>query len=288
MLDLQMNDEDDFDVDAMAEVDADDDIEVDEAIAEAEDDLTITIEGDEPEADPDADIDAELGDRGKRAIKALREADKAKSAKLREAEAKIAQYEADRAPKVVEVAKPTLEGCGFDADVFADKMQEYTEAQVAVKAKRAEAEALTKASDDDYKERFDRYTASKATMRVDDFAASEDTVRKALTREQQSVLIRNCMDPAKVVAALGQSKKTLDSIAAVKDIDRFAYQLAMIEGKITVTSKSPPPPETRLGGASSAVGGASVQNLDKMLAVAQKTGDYTAYYAAKKARPAKA
>jgi hypothetical protein len=274
MLDQQMQNDDigdEYDFNDAALEDIEEDV-VEEAKADDEDDLTITIEGDEPEADPDADIESELGDRGKRAIKALREADKAKSAKLREAEAKIAQYEAEKAPRVVEVIRPTLEGCGFDADVFADKMLEYTEAQVVVKAKRLEEEARVKASDDDYKARFDRYNVAKATMRVDDFAAAEDTVRAALTREQQSVLIRNCIDPAKVVAALGQSKKALADIAAIKDIDRFAYQLATIEGKITVTSKTPPPPETKLrGGTTSAVN----FNLTARLAAAEKKAETT-------------
>ena len=42
----------------------------------AEEEVVISIEGEEPEPDPDAEVEAELGDAGKRALKAARDAAK--------------------------------------------------------------------------------------------------------------------------------------------------------------------------------------------------------------------
>ena len=248
---------------------------------EEQPDLVIAIDGEEAEQEPD---DEGLGPRGKTALAALRKAQKEAAAEARAAKAELAELKAASAPKVEAIERPTLEGCGFDADLLEKKLEAYVVAQAEVKAKAAQREADLKAQDDDYQARLGRYTTGKAAMRVDDYEAAEETVRATLTREQQSVLIRNSDDAAKVVFALGKSKKALADLAAVKDIDRFAYQLAKLEGKITVTSKAPPPPETKLRASGGSGGIVAAQGLDKLYDAASKSGDYTAYFAEKRRR----
>ncbi|MES2781727.1 MAG: hypothetical protein V4657_02930 [Pseudomonadota bacterium] len=241
--------------------------------AEADESLQIVIEGEAPEADPDAEIEAELGDRGKRALQAARKAAKDAAAEARAAKAELAAL--SRAAPVAdepELVKPTISGCGYNEDVFVEKLREY-DAQVAKIEQRKQARvADARAAEDDYQARLGKYVTGKTTLRAADMDTAESLVRSKLTIEQQNVLIRNSDDPAKTVLALGRSTKALDDLAKITDIDRYAYALAKLEGKITVTTKSPPPPESKLRGGVSASGGGS---LTSQLAAAEKEADRT-------------
>lgn len=240
--------------------------------------LEIVIEGDEPEAAPedqDDDIEAELGDRGKRALQAARKAAKDAAAKARAAEAELA---AERALKAAPAhdeplpEKPTIEGCNYNTDVYDEKLREYFAAEQKDKAKKEARIAEAQAETEDYQKRLGNYVTAKQSMRVPDFDTAEAMVRSKLTQVQQSIIIRNSENPANMILALGRSKKALDDLAAIKDADRFAFALAKTEGKITVTQKSPPPPESKLRGGIGAGGGAS---LASQLAAAEKEADRT-------------
>jgi len=263
----------------------DEEVELDapEIEIEPEEELAITIEGEEPDVDPDDDIEAELGDRGKRALQAARKAAKEASAKARAAEAELAAMR--MAPVVEEPAlvEPTIEECGYNEALFKQKFREYTASEAKIEAQKQARIAEAKAADDDYQARLGKYVTGKTAMRVDDFDAAESMVRSKLTIEQQNVLIRNSDDPAKTVLALGRSKKALDDLAAIKDIDRYAYALAKLEGKITVTSKAPPPPESKLrGGGASGGGGPLTSQLAAAEKEAERTGDRSKVVAIKR------
>lgn len=240
--------------------------------------LEIVIEGDEPESAPedqDDDIEAELGDRGKRALQAARKAAKDAAAKARAAEAELA---AERALKAIPVEddplpeKPTIEGCNYNTDVYDEKLREYFAAEQKVKAKKEAMIADAQAEAEDYQKRLGNYVTSKQSMRVADFDTAEAMVRSKLTQIQQSIIIRNSENPANMILALGRSKKALDDLSAIKDADRFAFALAKTEGKITVTQKSPPPPESKIRGGGS-VGGST--SFASQLAAAEKEADRT-------------
>lgn len=270
------------DSDVMDEVDQDhieeDQGEVDQEAVETQEEpeaeLQITIGSDEPDDDEDT---AELGEKGRHALQAARKAQREAASEARKLKARIAEMEAERAPKVEEIKRPTLEECGFDDEAYARRVEEYVVAQAEVRARAAAQEAARKAEEDDYSERHGRYTAAKSALKVDGFGEAEEAVREALSREQQSILIRNLDDPAKMVYALGRSPKALAELAKVRDLDRFAYRLAKIEGEIKVTQKAPPPVESKLkGGAGATV---ATGTLSAQLAAAEKeaerTGDRT-------------
>jgi hypothetical protein len=251
--------------------------------SEGQDDLVITIEGEDAEEEA---ADEELGPKGQQALAAARKAAREAASKARSLEAELAEARAMSAPKDAVIERPTLEACGFDPDLLEKKLEVYLVAQSEVKAKAAAREAEMKAADDDYQARLAKYATEKKAIKVDDFDGLEDAVRGALTKEQQSVMVRNVENLAHVIAALGKSKKALAELTAEKDIDRFAYRLAKLEGKITVTTKAPPPPETKLrGGGGIAVAQVSMEKLKER---AESSGDYTEYFAAKRRLAAKA
>lgn len=286
MLDQQQDSdttsEDDTELDTQDTPEGEDTLEADTAAEEAEPELSIVIEGEA--ADEDEDVpDEELGDKGKRAVQRLRETLKETARKEREAKARVAELEAEKHAKVEPMAKPTLEGCGFDEAAYEQQMREYVKAEEAETQKREAAKRAEEAAQDDYRKRFEKYNTTKAALRVQDYDSAEDKVRETLTKEQQAMLIRNLDDPAKVIYALGRSPKALSELSAIKDHDRFAFRLAKLEGEVKVTTKTPPTPETKLRGGA---GGVPVGNLNQQLSKAQKaaeeTGDYTQVLALKR------
>lgn len=253
---------------------------------EAEPELSIVIEGEEPPEDDlalDPDEEANLGDKGKNTLKRLRALAKENAKKAREMEAKLAAIEAERAPRIEPPKRPTLADCGFDDEVFAAKMEEYVVAQAKVKEEHARLEQEQKASEEDYRARHSKYVESKAALRVTGFDDAEQAVKDALSKEQQSIIIRNVPDAATVVYALGRSPKKLAELAAIRDLDRFAFRLAELKGEIKVTTKTPPPVETKLRGGTGSALPSSPADLEKLRSKAQQSGDYTAYFAAKAA-----
>jgi dTMP kinase len=253
--------------DAIAAQDGEDTI-----AAEEEGEIVIAIEGEEPEPDPDAEVEAELGEAGKRALKAAREAAKEAAREAREAKAKLAEIEAANRPKEEEIPRPTLEECGFNEDAFAEKMAAYVASQEKVKAKKAEEDARQKADAEAYQAKLDRYNAERTKVGADDDAQAK--VVAALDARQQSALMHTSDNAAVVVAALAKTPKALAELAAIKDPLLFVRKLAHIEGRISMT-KAPPPPETKLRGGVAAPSASFQSRLDAAEKAAERTGDRT-------------
>lgn len=234
--------------------------------------LQITLGEAAPEED-DEEAEASIGDKGKRLVKKLRELAAEELKKNREMNARLALLEAQNAPKTPELKRPTLADCSYDEDEFASKLLEYNN------AKRKSDEAVAKEAkrvkdlEDAHQALIESYNVKKKVLPVPDYDLSEETVAKLLTKEQQAIILRNASEPEKFVYALGRSKKHLEELAAITDLDRFAFKLAKMEGSLTVTRKSAPPPESKVGGGSSAV--VSHTDLNAQLAAAERDAERT-------------
>lgn len=231
--------------------------------------IVITIEGEEPPVDEDAEIEAELGEKGVRALRAARQAAKEAARKNRELEAKLAERE--KPPVEVELKRPEFKDYDFDEARYAAAFEEYTEKKKQVDAKRKAAEDEARAAKEAYDAKVARYFAEREKVGIDDDAQA--VVVSALNEQQQAALMDACGDPVKVVAALSRNPKVLEQLASIKQIHRFAYELARVEGRIQMTTKTPPPPESKLRGSVSP----ETSTLSAQLAAAEaqfeRTGD---------------
>jgi hypothetical protein len=252
----------------LAAEDGQDTVEAEGAEA-PEEEIVIAIEGEEPEADPDAEVEAELGEAGKRALKAAREAAKEAAKEAREAKARLAEIEAATKPKEPELKRPTLEDCGFNEDVYADQLAKFLAADDKRKAEEAKAKEAEKASADAYNAKLARYHEERVKMGVDDDAQARVVAK--LTPAQQTALMKYAANPTKLIAGLVRAPKMLADLSAITDIGAFIYQLPTAEGKITVTTKTPPPPESKLRGGVAVPAG----NLNAQLEAAEKRADQT-------------
>lgn len=232
--------------------------------------LIITIEGEAPEPDEDAEVEADLGEKGRNALKAAREAAKQARSEASELKAKLAERDAKASPPAPEDdigPEPTWAEFGYDDEAAREATIKWNDKKRAIEAKKAEAKAIETAREAAYQDRLKRYYAERPKVGVDDDAQAR--VVAALNAGQQSALIDACNDPAKMVAALAKTPKILAELSTIKEIHKFTYRLAQIEGKITVTQKEPPAPESRLRGTT--VPGTG--NWAAMLAAAEKKAE---------------
>lgn len=275
--------------DGAAVIEAEETAEVGQDVVEAEDtlaaeepEIVIAIEGEEPEPDPDAEVEAELGEAGKRALKAAREAAREAKREAREAKARAAELEAKLTPPEPEIKKPTLEECGWNEDAFAEKMAAYVLAENKRKAEQDAIKEQERLAKEAYDARLARYHEERIKFGVDDDAQAK--VIAKLNEAQQVALMKYSSDPTKLVAGLARSPKMLDELSGIKDIGAFIYRLPIAEGKITVTTKAPPPPESKIrGGTAPSASVFSAGDLEKLRAKAEQTGNYTEYFKAKAA-----
>ena len=275
-------------MDNEAQVDAAEDaLNVEDQAEALEGEIVIAIEGEEPDVDEDAEVEAEanekLGEKGKNAVARLRQANKDKAARLRELEAKVSVLETAAKPKESDELGPEPEYSNYnfiDAD-FAKAMRQWTEKKIVHDAKRSQEQTAAKVTKDAYDARLAHYHAERSKVGVDDDAQS--LVVAALSPPQQSALMDvGDNDRAKVVAALSKSPKILAELAGIKEIHKFTYRLAQIEGKITMTAKAPPPPESKLKGGVS-VAPMNAGSLEKLRTQAENSGNYSEYFRAKAA-----
>ena len=244
--------------------------------------FAITIEGEDEEESPDQEQEPETP-----VIRTLRQ-------KLREAEKKAKALEREKSEaragkKSAELpARPKLEDFDFDDGKFADALEQWVDQKKAHDAKARADQEDRDAINREFEERKNGYAARKATLGADDFDDAEAAVDEAFTVEQRGMLIDAAERPEHVVYALGTKPKLAAELAKIKNPVRFIAEIVRLEGRLTVSStKKAPPPERRVTqNSGGAISGASKQ-LEKLREDGRRSGDMTAYLAAKRASQAK-
>lgn len=178
--------------------------------------------------------------------------------------------------------KPTMAGANYDEEKFeADLEAWHTRKREIEEQERTKANAQ-KAAKDAWENRLNDYGKAKAALKVKDFEDAEEVARDMLSVTQQGVIINGADNPAVLVYALGRNPKKAKELAAITDPVKFAFAVAKLETQLKVTPrKAAPVPERQIRGSATlpAVGAAQ---LEALRVKAQQTGDYDAYYAAKR------
>ena len=210
--------------------------------------------------------------------------------KQRELEAQLATAKPQPA-EVTVGTKPTLESCGFDADKFASDLEAWHERKRQADLRDAERKAADERAKAAWNERMSAYGAAKTKLRVTDFEDAEASALDALSVVQQGIVINAANNPALVMYALGKNHRKAKEVAAITDPVRFTYAVATLEAQLKVTpkTKAAPAPERKLtrntGGAAANL--AANSRLDNLQREAQRTGNYTKFFAAKRAMKGK-
>jgi len=180
--------------------------------------------------------------------------------------------------------KPTLASCGYDDD----KLDKELDAWYAKKAQhedaKRQAEQKQKAEQDAWTARVQQFETMKADLPADAYEEAEGVVQEHLSVTQQGMIVKGARNPAELVLVLGQNPATLKRLASIKDPVEFAFAAGeiMAKSKIETRGKTVPAPDrvVRSGGKTPAM---TSTRLDDLRAKAEKSGDFTEYFAAKRA-----
>jgi hypothetical protein len=238
----------------------------------AEDELIVTI-GDEPQEESEESSRPWVND--------LRKRDREKTKRIRELERALEDRQGGE--KVDPLGEePELKDFDYDEVEFKaavkawfakkadhDKRQEQVRRQQEETAKEWQAVQET-------------YTKGKARFPAEKMAEAEEEVSTILSGPRQAMLMDMADDSAQLVIALGTNPEVLRKLASIKSDAKFVKELAKVEMNVKVQSKKTPPPPERTISGSGRTPGASASNLEQLRARADKTGDWTEYFAEKR------
>jgi hypothetical protein len=172
-------------------------------------------------------------------------------------------------------AKPTLEGCDYDAEKFeADLAQWYDRKR---KADEAEAKANSERADADraWQAKLAAYGEHKAALKVPDYEDAESVTQETLSQTQQGIIVQGAENPALVVYAIGKNPAKAKELAAITDPVKYTFAIAKLEAQLKVSKRSSAPPPEKVVHGSGPISSAVDSHLDRLRAEAEKTGDYT-------------
>lgn len=230
--------------------------EVVPAPAEAEGEIEVLLEGESPSPAPEPAPNW-ARDLRKRYEESQRE--------LRELKAKQVT------PAAAMPAKPTLEGCEYDADRFESELLAWNAAKARHEAEQAKQAEAEKSAAEQWQARLNQYGQSKQSLRVADFESAESTVAANLSQAQQAIILKGAENPALLVYAIGKSPTKAAELAGISDPIEFAFAVAKLEKGLKVEKRKPPEPETPVRAPAMPAGGAKAQ-LERLEAEWEKRG----------------
>jgi hypothetical protein len=238
-----------------------------EAAAEADPDEVVVTIGDEPITSEDEEV-ARAPEWVRELRKSKREADK----EVRELREKLRSLSRPQQAEALG-AKPTLEGCDYDADKFEAELTAWHNRRLAAEAKAAERQRAEQAAQVQWQATLDAYGKAKAELKVSDYEDAEALAMESLNQTQQGVILHGAKNPALIVYALGRNPKKAKELASISDPVKFAFAVADLQAQLKVQPrKAAPPPEERVRG-SAPVSLSSDANLARLEAEADRTGD---------------
>ena len=246
---------------------------------EEEGPLVVQIGDDAPEEDLD-DEGKPLPQWGRE----LRKVSRAKDAKIKELERKLASHETPQVGALRE--RPTLDAHGFDDEAFANDLETWIAEKTAFDNKRKDAEQQAKAIEEAWQAKVASYNTSKASLPVADFDDAEAFVQDTFDQTQQGLLIKIAKDAPTLVYALGKNPAKATALAGIKDYAEFVAEAVRLEMSVKTTRKPATSPE-RAVSVPTGTGVATTDNtLERLREEAAKTGDYTKVAAYKRQKRA--
>lgn len=171
--------------------------------------------------------------------------------------------------------KPKLEDFDFDTEKYENALGDWHTKKSKVDEAQAAQQAEIQRQQAEWQEKLNSYEVAKEKLGVPDYQDSEDLVMEHLSETQQGLILQGSDDPALTVYALGKNANRAKELASITDPVKFAFAVAKLESQLKVTKrKAKPAPETTVKGSSSKVGGVD-SHLERLMADAEKTNDYT-------------
>lgn len=253
------------DADAQEDDDADQDADDRGDAADPADDdgeVVVLLGDEQPPAATDDEIE---GKPAPQWVRDLRKSDREKAKRIRELEQQVAagKQPQQQPAQIVVGDKPTLEGCDFDAESYADKLVAWNDRKRQADEQVAQARQEQETAQAAWQQKLNGYSAAKTALKVPDFDDAEAVVLEKLSKTQQAILISGAKSHAALIYALGKNPAQLQKLAAIKDPVEYAFAAARLEGELKVVPrKNPPAPERQVR---SSAGSSSIDSTEARL-----------------------
>ncbi len=236
-----------------------------------EDDSVVVLIGEESPSSEEEDTAAPKW------VKDLRREHRETVRRNRELEEKLAAV-SGAVQKPVELGKkPTLEDFDYDTDKYEGALDAWHLRKREADAEAATRAAAEKAQRDAWQAKLDNHNKLKTDLKVKDYDDAEEIVRDNFSVTQQGIILQGSENSAVLMYALGKNPKRAKELAAIKDPILFTFAIAKLETQLKIQpKKSAPAPESVVRGNTGRVKqGNGDQNLERLRAEAERTGDYT-------------
>jgi hypothetical protein len=175
-------------------------------------------------------------------------------------------------------AKPTIESCDYDADVFEQRFSAWSEAKRIADAEAEKAEAAKREQSKAWNDTLTQFVEAKKATKIRGYEDAEDAVKEVLSEVQQNILVGtfDAQTAVNLIAVLGANQKRARELAAITDPLKYVRELTKLEGQVKVTARKPATaPERTVKSGSAPIGGSSEAILARLEEEADRTGDRT-------------
>lgn len=239
-------------------------------------DVVVSIDGESPPQEEEV--------RAPDWVRELRKSNREKERKIRELEAKLTTTATENKP-VALGAKPSLEECDYDSDLYESKLSDWYDRKRESEQAEAQARRSQQAEADAWSEKLTSYNKAKASLKVRDYEESEAIVLDNLSETQQGIIIHGSDNPALLIYALGKNTKRAKELASINDPVKFTFAVAKLETQLKVTNrKASTAPERTIANGGGRLSGAIDSTLDRLRAEALQTGDLSKVMAYKRGK----
>lgn len=237
-----------------------------EPAPEESDEVVVTIGEESPPSEEDEIAKAPEW------VRELRKSNREKDRRIRELEQAQAKP-VSTAPAIG--TKPTLESSGYDEEKFERDLTAYHERKRAADAAETKKAEEAKKQNDAWQESLANHEKLKAALKVSDYDDAETELQTIFDTTQRALVIDAAKDSALLSYALGKNPAKAKELASIKNPVKFVAAVVRLETELKVTPrKTAPLPEKKLSG-SAPVSTAMDNQLARLEAEADKTGDRT-------------
>lgn len=248
-----------------------------------------TEEGDDSEQEfyfGDEKLDSPTSEEAKdpALVKHLRSTIKEKDRELKELR-RLSNQPAQQQPVIAQppvMPKLTDPGIDYDEDLLQEKLEQWAKDNDQYKEQQRVIKQQQEMLNEQLKAKVTNYQQRVKSIKVRGFADAEQIVREEIPVSIQDTILLEAEKPEMVVLALGRNAELRKQLAETTNPVALGRLLERIESK----AKTMPKAKTNAATTPEVRGsnGAVINNLDKLKAKALETGDWTPYFAAKKAK----
>lgn len=210
---------------------------------EASDELELVIDGEAVPPTAEDDEDVPMPDDAPNWARELRQKYKELAKENKQLKQSVPQVEPEKPVAVQPMPKPTLEACGWDENVFASRMDEYAENQIALKLQAQQAEAEKQKQQDELSGLQRKYTERRSAVmkQAADYESAESGFVSAIGEQAQLLVLKYAKDPAAVVLAAGRNKALLQELQQIQhDPLALAAKIGELNRTATFAPKTKP------------------------------------------------